>query len=267
MIRHLAEDRPPATSTGDEAVRRLFTPAVMEAVSQYPRYAIQSHEGRLAVWRGSGVLPAPKRIELWDAASELLALLTRPPERGTGTVVPGRAGMDARRQFVRLRNTLVGGAVGAFVGFILSTMAISLVFFRRDLRQGLGLGFFLEPLLFFGLTLGGAVLGAGVASRLPVRHLPSELMEDPVRRKSRERATGYGIVFGLFSGCFGGFVVFVTSKVRFRLETRLRSGRSAVLRQHLRWCLAWSGDLRGGDELVVSAASGFVVPPLSLRQY
>jgi hypothetical protein len=224
----MMENRPPEWAGREEAVRRLFTPAMMDAINQYPEYAIQSRHGFLAVWRGSGVLPAAKRTELYDATVELRALLTRPPQSGAGKVIPGRAGTDTSRQLRRVQNTLIGTGVGAFVGFVLSAMAISVVFFRQVPRQqGPGLGFFIQPLLFFGLTFGGAAVGAAIASRLPVRSLPPELAEDPARRKARQRATGLAILIGFVTGFFAGFAVFVASKIL--LDWKLVFGVEAAL--------------------------------------
>jgi MFS family permease len=209
----LAENQPPQWPSREEAIRRLFTPALMEVINRYPEYAIESRDGFLVVWRGSGVLPAHKRAELWDTAIECRALLTHPPERKTETIIPGRAGMDAGRQFRRLRNTVVGGVVGSFIGFILSAMAISIVFFGRVQGQGPGFGFFIEPLLFFGLILGGAMIGAAIASWLPVGKLPSERAEDPERRKARQQATVFAAVIGFLTGFFGGFAVFAINRI------------------------------------------------------
>jgi hypothetical protein len=214
-IEAMAKDHPPENDEPEKAVRILFTPPMMAALNEYPAYAIQSRPGFLAVWRGDNVLPARMRTELWDAAVELTALLTRPPRSGSGPAIPGKAGKDASRQIRKVQKTLLGGVVGLFVGFILSAIAMPIVFFRRDLGQGLGLGFFVEPLLFFGLILGGVVIGAAIASRLPVRDLPPQPAEDPVRRKARQKASTYGAVVGFLGGFFGGFALFVGSKILF----------------------------------------------------
>jgi hypothetical protein len=215
MMSEIAVDRPPEWAGREEAVRRLFSPALMEAINQYPEYALQSRHGFLAVWRGSHVLPAHKRTGLWDAAIELRALLTHPPRRGARTVIAGRAGTDAGQQLRRVRNTLVGTGIGSFVGFVLSAMAISVVFFgfRQAPGQLAGPGFFLQPLLFFGLILGGAAIGAAIASRLPVRSLPPGPPEDPARRNARQRATGFAALAGFFMGFFGGFACFAFTKI------------------------------------------------------
>jgi hypothetical protein len=215
LLGDLLENSPPKLADQEEAIRRLFTPAVMASVSQYPAYAIQSRPGFLAVWRGSAVLPPRKRTELWDAAVDLRGFLTLPPEGEAGPVVPGRVGTDVSRQARRLRNSLVGGLIGLFVGFILASMVMSVMFFRQVPGQGAGLGFLVESVLFFGFILVGAAVGAGIGSRVPVRNLPPGPVEEPGQRKVRQRATGCGALVGLFGGFFGGFVVFVASKIRF----------------------------------------------------
>jgi hypothetical protein len=223
----LMENRPPEWSGREEAVRRLFTPAVMEAINQYPAYAMQSRNGFLAVWRGSGVQRAHARPELWDAAAELRTLLASPRKGEASPIVPGRFGTDAGRQLRKVRNSLVGGGVGAFVGFVLSAMAISLVFFRLPPGQVPGFTLFLHPLLFFGLILGGATIGAAIASRLPVRHIPPEMAEDPARRRSRHRAIVFGVITGFVTCFFGGFIAFAL--IEARLNWKLDHGMKAAL--------------------------------------
>src|SRR5262249_29655394 len=172
---------------------------------------------------------------------------TRPPERSSAAVIPGRAGTEAGRQLRRLRNTVVGGLLGSFLGFILSSMAISIVFFGRVQGQGPGFGVFIEPLLFFGLILGGALIGAAIASRLPVGKLPSERAEDPERRKARQRATGFAAVVGFLTGFFGGFAVFAVSKIV--LDLKFDFGVEAAL---------FFGSIFGGG-LVGALIGGLVV--------
>ena len=217
LLESLADDSPPEQAGQEEAVRRLFTPSVMQVVTQYRGYAIQSRPGFLAVWRGSGVLPFRKRSELWRAAAALRALLNR-PQGEAARVIAGRPGTEPGRQARKLRNTLVGGVVGLFIGFILAAMVTSIVFFRQVRGHGAGLGFFLNPVMFFGFILVGAALGAGIGSRVPVRDSPSRPSEDPMCRKARQRASGIAALVGLFAGFFAGFVAFAVSKLLFHWE-------------------------------------------------
>ena len=103
---------PSEPSEQDEAVRRLFTPAVMEVVSRYPSFAIQSSPGFLGIWTGSEILPSGRRAELWDAAVALRRGFALHAKRGEGLVVPTVPGTDAGSQARRLRNSLVGGLDG-----------------------------------------------------------------------------------------------------------------------------------------------------------
>jgi hypothetical protein len=232
LLGALAGSGPPVPAGAEEAVRRLFTPAVMAMVSQYPAYALQSRPGFLAVWRGSGVLPARSRTELWHAAMGLRALLTRPPRDEAVPVVPGRAGTEGSRQARKLRNTMGGGAIGMFVGFILGSMATSILFFRQVPGQGPGVTFFMLPLLFFGSIVLGSAVGSGIGSRLPVRDVPPEAAESPERRARRLRAARRGVVLGLFGGFFGGSVLFSASKILlgwkldFGVESAMMCGSS-----------------------------------------
>ncbi len=45
LIETLSENSPLESDGREDAIRRLFTPAVMEVVNQYPAYAIQSRPG------------------------------------------------------------------------------------------------------------------------------------------------------------------------------------------------------------------------------
>jgi hypothetical protein len=215
LLGALTDKGPPESTGQDEAIRRLFTPAVMAAVNQYPGDAIQSRPGFLAVWRGSGVLPSRMRTELWEAAVDLRALLTRSLERGTEAVIPGKIGTDLSRQARKGGNAVVGGVLGLFVGFILATVVMSIVFFRQAPGQGPGLGFSSLPVLFPAFVLVGAAVGAGIGWRVPVRNLPPGPAEDPEQRKGRQRAAGCGALVGLFGGFIGGFAIFVASKILF----------------------------------------------------
>ena len=90
LLGALSGTSPQVPEGAEESVRRLFTPAVMAVLNQYPAYGLQSRPGFLAVWRGSGVLPARSRTELWDAAADLRSLLTR-PSRGQAPRRPAPA--------------------------------------------------------------------------------------------------------------------------------------------------------------------------------
>jgi hypothetical protein len=187
----------------------------MAGLNEYSAYAIQSRPGFLVVWRGSGVLPARQRTELWEAAVSLRRLLLTPPKSASEPMVPARAGTDIDRQGRRLRNTMIGGVVGLFVGFILSAMLMPIVFFRQGGQQGPGLGFFLFPVLFLGLILLGAAVGARIGSRVSVRSPPPGPPEDPARRQARQKAAGCGGLVGMFGGFFGGGIAFMASKILF----------------------------------------------------
>jgi hypothetical protein len=213
LLDRLAKSSPPELAEQEEAVRRLFTPEVMACVNQYPGHALEARSGFLVVWHGSGVLPAQQRSELWDAAVTLRSCLQQMPSRGPRSVVPGRAGSEPSRQARKMRNTVVGAVVGVFAGFLITAILMPILFFRRPLQQGPGIGFFLEPVLFFGLVLLTAALGAGLGAMRPVHAAPRA--EDPVWRQARQRASGWAAVLCGFLGFFGGFFVFVTSKVVF----------------------------------------------------
>jgi len=209
------EESDPKRAEREAAVRRLFTPSVMAAVNDFPDCAVESASGHLAVWRGSSFQPPRRRPELLDAAVAFRAALRNTPRTAHEPVVPSRPGSGVVRQATRMRNTLVGGAIGSFIGFVVSAMVISITFFGqvRDGKPGAGL--LLEPLVFFGCVLSGAAVGVLIGSRIPVRDRPPGPPEDPVRQRTRWRATRIGGTIGLFVGFFGGFFLFVATKIAF----------------------------------------------------
>jgi len=209
------EESDPKRAEREAAVRTLFTPSVMAAVNDFPDCAAESASGRLAVWRGSSVQPPGRRPALLEAAVALHAAFPKAPRMASDLVVPARSGTSVGRQARRMRNTLVGGAIGCFVGFVVSAMIISILFFRDVPGGKPGAGFFLLPLTFFGCILTGGGAGALIGSRLPVRDLPPTTPEDPARQKARRRATTFGVVVGLFVGFFGGFILFAATKIAF----------------------------------------------------
>lgn len=212
MLKAMAGDGPPDQTEREAAVRRLFAPAVMAAVNDYPEFAAESAAGYLAVWRGNGIRPAKSRPALRDAAVALREVFRRTERTEDGPVVPGRPGSGVERQAGRMRHTGLGTLAGLFGGFVLSSMLIPPMFFGAINVNGPGAGFFLVPLVFFGCVIGGGLLGALIGSRLPVRVRPPE---DPERRKRRTRAMMVGGLIGLFVGFFGGFLVFTATKIAF----------------------------------------------------
>jgi hypothetical protein len=212
LFKALPDGVPSDQADREAAVRRLFTPAVMAAVNEFPKYNVESSGGYLAVWRGSGVQPARRRPELWEAAVALRATFLNSSPMPGEPVVPARAGTDVGRQGRRMWNTMLGAGAGFFVGFIVSAIIISILFFG-EMRDGEpGTGFFLLPLVFFGCELAAGAIGALIGSQVPVRELPSE---DPAREKARHRATRIGVVAGMFAGFFGGFIVFAATRFAF----------------------------------------------------
>src|SRR5262245_41314494 len=209
------EESDPKRAEREAAVRTLFTPSVMAAVNDFPDCAVESAGGRLAVWRGSSVQPPRRRPALLEAAVALHAAFRNAPRTAHEPVVPSRPGSGVVRQARRMRNTLVGGAIGCFVGFVVSAMVISILFFRDVPGGKPGAVFFLLPLTFFGCILTGGGAGALIGSRLPVREVPLVPPEDPARQKARRRATTIGVVVGLFVGFFSGFFLFVATKIAF----------------------------------------------------
>jgi hypothetical protein len=212
LLRAIAEGEPIDRAEQETAVRRLFTPAVMAAVNDFPGYAAEAAAGHLAVWRGSGVQSATTRPALRDAAMALRETFRRANQTGSGTVVPARPGSGVGRQAGRMRNAAIGGVAGLFGGFVVSAVLIPLIVFGAVRDDGPGIGFFLPPVVFFGCVLGGGLLGALIGSRVPVRARPPE---DPEQRNRRARAMVRGGLIGLFVGSFGGFLLFAGIEIVF----------------------------------------------------
>jgi len=90
LFQTLPDGEAPDRADREAAVRRLFAPALMAAVNDFPDYAVESAGGYLAVWRGSGVQPPRRRPDLWDAAVALQAAFLNAPRTAHEPVVPAR---------------------------------------------------------------------------------------------------------------------------------------------------------------------------------
>jgi hypothetical protein len=212
LLRVIAAGESPDRAEHEVAIRRLFTPAVMAAVSDFPNYAAEAAAGYLAVWHRSGIQPARTRPALRDAAVTLRQVFLRAERTGSEPVVPARPNSGTDRQVGRMRNAAIGGVAGLFGGFTVSAVLMPLMLVGAMNDNGPGVGFFVHPLVFLGCVLGGALFGALIGSRVPVRARPSE---DPEQRNRRVRATMRGGVVGLFVGFFGGFFLFAVTQIAF----------------------------------------------------
>ncbi|HKB05414.1 MAG TPA: hypothetical protein VKD90_24530 [Gemmataceae bacterium] len=209
LLQAVPDGDSPDRAAREEVVRRLFTPTVMEAVNEFPDFAVQSGPGHLAVWSGDGILAARRRPDLWDAAVELSAAFTR-QSGAAAPVIPARTGTDIGRQVRKVQSTTLGALAGAFGGFILSAVVMPILFFGAMKDDRPGVGFFLLPVVFFGLVLSGATVGAAVGSRIPVRDTAAE---DPAQAAARRKSVTRGGVAGFFAGFFGGFLVFAGTRI------------------------------------------------------
>ncbi|MCY2966320.1 MAG: hypothetical protein NT069_22250 [Planctomycetota bacterium] len=208
-------------SDNENAVRRLFSPRVMELFNKHPDYSLQAGQGFLAVWRGDRILPRRLRTELLTTALEIRSGLADGvrDSRDVAGLAP-RPGAETGRQAVRFRNTLIGGVAGLFLGFFLGASGASAIFFRPAIGQPPGWDIVLVPVVFFGSVLLGGGLGAAVGSVVPVRLAKKlELTEkiDPNDIVTRRKATGIGVTAGLFLGFISGFLLFVALLRLFKL--------------------------------------------------
>jgi len=202
-------------AASENDLRRYFQPALMARLIEFPGYSIQSRAGHLAVWFGRGTLHADRRADLWDATIALREALTQPLVENP-TVIPARAGSTSGRQTKRVRNALLGGLLGVFVGFFCSAAIMSILFFNRAPGDERKLPFILEGFLFFGIIFALAAVGAWFGSRLRVRDpLPSEVLEDPLVKKKRQKRVGCAGGIGFFGGFMAGPLLFIASKILF----------------------------------------------------
>ena len=210
LLKEPAENRPTNLSDEEETVRRMFSPAVMEIVNQYPAYSIQSRAGFLAIWRGSGVIPAQKRIELCSDAIKLSGILTHAHESGTGPVIPSRPGSEPGRQAQNVIRGTIGNAIGMFIGFLLSAILMPLVLFNNFGFQRPGLGFLIMPIVFIGCIFAGRSLGSRIGLLFQVGNSVPGPPEDQTEQFRRLGATGCASLIGLFGGFFSGAILFST---------------------------------------------------------
>jgi hypothetical protein len=159
VLKQLAEDDPPDHAEHEAALRRLFAPGRMAAVNDFPEYALEASHNFLAVWHGSVVQPARDRPALWTAAVSLRAILTRAGAAGE-PVIPAQPGAAPAEQARRIRNSLFGGLVGSFGGFVVSSILMPLLFFGGREDRGPGAKVLLLPLVFVGCVVAGGALGS-----------------------------------------------------------------------------------------------------------
>jgi hypothetical protein len=218
----LGTDFAPEVEDSEQALRGFFTPDLMGGFNRHPGHSAQAAAGTLAVWRGESFLPARERTELLDTALALRAALTRTAAAhaagGAQAVVAALPGTDPESQAAGLRNTVVGGVVGFFLGFGLGATAM----FSAPLAKNPGNAGWVtlaNPVLFFGSVALGVALGAFLGSRLPVRPLaggPAGSVLTPLQRAARRKLTTAGTVAGLGLGLLGGFAAFTSALVGFQ---------------------------------------------------
>ncbi|RPI83600.1 MAG: hypothetical protein EHM42_08275 [Planctomycetaceae bacterium] len=209
-------------SDNENAVRRLFSPRVMELFNKHPDYSVQAGRGSLAVWRGNRILSCQGRTELLKTALEIRSgLVDGVRDSGDVAGLAARPGAEVGRQIARFQNTLIGGAAGLFLGFFLGASGAATIFFRRGMGQPPGWDFVLVPVVFFGSTLLGGGLGAAVGSVVPVRRAKQSKPTEQINPKdifARRKAIGIGGTAGLFVGFISSFLLFVALLVLFKLQ-------------------------------------------------
>jgi len=162
----------PEAEAAEAAVRRLFTPRVMEALGPLVGLSARVRGGRLAVWRGKGHAPAGARAALLEDAIALReALLSGRTTSTPDTVVPAPPGVTPRTQARRLAGVMLGGVAGLFLGFFGGFGVFVSQVFGRDLP--VGAFSVLMPLLAFGGAALGALVGAALGRMVsPLVPLP-----------------------------------------------------------------------------------------------
>ena len=207
-----------AASAEERAIRGVFSVAVMEVLTQNPGWSVQSHGGHLAVWPRGGLRPPDSWPELMAVALAIReALQNSRTAAADEPAIPSRPPRPARVSAGRMQSVILGGLVGGFVGFFVGAAGSSAVFFQRPVGPGLGGGFFLVLLIFFGGVFLGTALGALVGSRFPLRVRPAgseASSEDPQQKAWRHKITGMGAGIGVIAGFFGGiFAAFGVDEV------------------------------------------------------
>lgn len=199
----------------ENRLRQYFQPSLMAKLIEYPGYSIQSRARQLAVWFGRGTLHANRRADLWDATIALREALAHPATEGS-VLIPARAGSTSVRQTKRVRNALLGGLLGMLVGFFGSAALMSILFFNREPGQERPVPFIVQGFLFIGIIICLAAVGAWLGSCLRVREpLHSEIPEEPLIKKKRQKRVGCACALGFFGGFMGGPILFGASKILF----------------------------------------------------
>lgn len=162
----LRDQRWPSASEREDAVRRWFTPSLMERLEPFRGWSVQSQHGRVIVWYGRGFAPADRRDALLRTAADFRHVLAAHAASGAPVEqsIPPCPGDTAYARVQRAIAVCGGGLAGVFLGFFTGGGAYLSLQFDRDRPVSIEAG------LFFGLPLVGAALG-GITGVLAGRSL------------------------------------------------------------------------------------------------
>jgi hypothetical protein len=196
-----------AVRSHEDEVRRLFLAPRLEALARCPGWYVQSSATCLLFAR-SGTAPAANRPALWHEAIEIRRALLAPVSSAAMSI-PVAPGMErdrqSNRQGGRSWGRLSGTVLGLFGGFI----AFSVFMFSRMGPAGPGhrpSALHLMPLVFFGSTLGGLLIGTVVGTWLGGRL--ADRSYRPTPDGAPAPTIGINDAFGwVVAGAFAGFVL------------------------------------------------------------
>jgi hypothetical protein len=198
------EEGKPSLSSHEDAVRRIFTPSLMESLAQFVGWSACIRNNTLVLWRGRGFARADARPSLIEEAAGFRdALLAHAQPTEAEECVPALPGDVAYIRVQRLTGIMLGGVIGTFVGLVSGFALFGSIDLDFDTP------FPLVAALFFGLLFGGAasgclvgiVLGRFLSARIRVPR-SSQDARDPAL--PLEATIGGGWTFG---GMFCGFAL------------------------------------------------------------
>ncbi len=199
--------RSPEDEANEAAVRRMFTPLVMERLGPFAGWSARARGGRLAIWNRDKFLAPSARADLLDGAFALRGALLGGLDSAPGAVVPAPSAEMAGARSRRLAGTSLGGVIGTFLGFFGGFALFISNFFKA--KGAVPATSFLFPLSVFGGAALGALVGAGLGRlAAPLIKLPKlPLAPNSAARPSGWAPAGMFLGFILGGACGIGLVV------------------------------------------------------------
>lgn len=155
--------KPPAPEAATLSAQQLFSRPVLEFFGDHPNWHVESHAGRLVIWR-SGTARPSQRSKFLDTLVALRDVLAARRTSAPASALPLAPPSHPAAMKAQIAGTIVGVFGGFFGGGI--TGGILAVTFVLGPQQPTAGSLVLAAALFFGGAIGGLALGAAFGSRV-----------------------------------------------------------------------------------------------------